>query len=283
MVAKRTSIACGIAWGTVATAVLIWLVIWLPEHLRHNTTDNTIDRLTNQCGVPDSFCNVTNVGGATIIPNYGNIPCPFEETENRIIPTTTFNFSICHQYNTYLSLTFYINLTASTANGFIPDNTTLAVRTAMPLAVRAALPGSLLVLVNFSMTPSGLYGTVTVNSLTNLTLVQAEDVLPALQRVSFLYYSGVPVVLTGWNSTYNNGNTSPRQPICTFDNSTCPADQTCANWLDNAVCICNAPQLVRLPQTKYCTTNPCYPANGGCTQTQFCTVNFNAALNRTCT
>jgi len=269
--------------GFFGVLTVVLLGVLLTTKLAHNTTDNTITRLTNQCGVPDSYCNITNVGGLTIIPNYGDIPCPFESVVDRIIPTTSFNFTICNQYHTYLSLTFYINLTASTANGFIQDNTTLATRIAFPLYVRAVLPGSLYVSVNFSTTPSGLYGTVTVNDLTNLTMTQAENVLHALQTVSYLYYSDVPVVLTGWNSTYNSGNTVATNPVCTWSPTVCPSDQTCMNWLNNAVCMCNFPHSVRSPQTKYCTDNPCYPLNGGCTQIQTCTVNFGATLNRTCT
>jgi hypothetical protein len=273
MVSANLCVGLSVAAAVIVAVTVITSVVTTTP----TVPDNVVYYPTNQCGVPDSFCNTT-------FANPNLIPCPFPFNltatpfDSRIIFQTTFNQSICNQLNTFLSIRFQINLA-----GFItpvPDNYTAAAQVRFAAAVNTVLPGANTVIVNVSFVNPFIYGSITVQSLTNVTLLQAELVLQALQQVSYGLYWDLPVTLTGWNSTASNFNTVNRLQICSLNAATCPADQTCVNWLSNAVCICNFPNTVRYPNNT-CSANPCWPQNGGCSNLK-CTVNFGATGNRVC-
>jgi hypothetical protein len=255
-----------------------------------NVPDNPVLIETNLCGVPDAWCNITNVPPA---PQY----CPYlTQQPKRVIFVTRFNSSICPIKTNFFSLSAYLNLTNYIPSG-IPDNVTAAATTCFVQRVRSAIPGASTTFVNVTYPPA--YAIISVSAqLTNLTLLESEAVFQALQYCSYLIFWNLPVTITSFNATDTSALPTPRVPVCSVNslspggNQTCALANTtptqfCANWNNNAICICNFPQTVRQTNTENCVPNPCYStspngANGGCLQTQSCFVNFNAASNRTC-
>ena len=278
------------AFGTYVVAglaVLAAIYGGYQAYLHYNSVKDQINIVHDSLvGAPDSVCNSTNPQSLICYSPY-SIKTNLQE---QMCATT--NVSMCNLQTLFLELTASINISLIVPP--VPDNQTITAIAQIPLLVLRILPGATTTVVNNTYPISQIISFKITYQATNMTQLQMENVFYALQYGSFLYFWNLPVTITSWNTTENSGTTVPYNPVCTLQGynyptqKQCDSTTFCANWMNNAICICNFPYYVRRPGTAICDPNPCWATggigvNGGCVETKMCIANMFTSPNRTCT